>query len=198
VIWRKIHIEDPNILGPTVKNLDAQTTWRMGFMGPFLQKNIFLKLTVSKKKGGGVQCSSYLLYKTFQRMKYEWKSVLYSSVEVWPHNCGPPLWVHVSPLLVITGNFLNYCSKFPSINFYLLSDETIEIANSMIDDEGNENRPSHITDKRSIANSFLQPFVIEFRQTSLFRKSYCVLYIHLHPYDPRRENQFWSAFLFYK
>ena len=44
--------------------------------------------------------------------------------------------VRVSQRLAFIGNVLNYCSKFPAINFYSFSDKTIELAMSMIDYKG--------------------------------------------------------------
>jgi len=33
--WSKVHTEDPKITGPTIKNSDSRTVWRLGFVHPW-------------------------------------------------------------------------------------------------------------------------------------------------------------------
>jgi hypothetical protein len=46
VIWSKFHTEDPLILGATVQNLDAMTTWNPGFVHPWHKPLLLLRCSL--------------------------------------------------------------------------------------------------------------------------------------------------------
>jgi len=112
-----------------------------GIYGSLSKKKFFSEIHRFKEKRGGGY-SALPIY--FTEHSSGWNTREISPVfecrgltsQLWT------FWARVSHMLAITGNVLHYCSKFPAINFHSLSDKTTEPAMSMIDYEGNKNRPS--------------------------------------------------------
>jgi hypothetical protein len=99
-----------------------------GINGSFSKKIFFLKSIVSKEKKG---VTALFLF-TSQNIPAD--EIRVKINPVFECRClTSQLWTaRVSPKLAITGNVLNYCSRFHAINFHSLDDETIELAMSMV------------------------------------------------------------------